>query len=91
MRKLILSILLWALGGGEKDMVAVYVALIVAGRRTFGSVPKTISAQVRDELVALELGSSGGGVKAGRGLQRPPYQQSKGRLMSSFLFYVLGR
>ena len=36
-------------------MVAVYVALIVAGRRTYAQVPATLKAKVAEELTALDL------------------------------------
>ena len=50
-------VLLLRLGG--IDMVAVYVALIIAGRRTFNSVPKKLQDKVRDELAALGLDENG--------------------------------
>ena len=40
---------------GGIDMVAVYVALIVAGRRTYKQVPNTLKPQVAEELKALDL------------------------------------
>lgn len=36
-------------------MVAVYVALIIAGRRTYAQVPATLKAKVSEELTALDL------------------------------------
>ena len=36
-------------------MVAVYVALIIAGRRTYKQVPNTLKPQVAEELKALDL------------------------------------
>ena len=36
-------------------MVAVYVALIVAGRRTYAQVPATLKTKVAEELTALDL------------------------------------
>lgn len=36
-------------------MVAVYVALIVAGRRTYAQVPAPLKAKVAEELTALDL------------------------------------
>ena len=36
-------------------MVAVYVALIVAGRRTYAQVPATLKSKVAEELTALDL------------------------------------
>lgn len=40
-------------------MVAVYVALIIAGRRTFDSVPKKLQPKVKAELAALGLDENG--------------------------------
>lgn len=37
-------------------MVAIYVALIIKGKRTFASVPQTIKEKVREMLEDLELG-----------------------------------
>lgn len=42
---------------GGADMVAVYIALILAGRRTIGQVPATIRADVQAELIVLGLDS----------------------------------
>lgn len=53
-RKIYLFFLL-CMKGDEKDMVAVYVALIVAGRRTYSQVPVTLKQQVKEELIALDL------------------------------------
>ena len=36
-------------------MAAIYVALIIKGKRTFSSVPAAIKAQVREMLIDLEL------------------------------------
>jgi len=44
------------LKGGEDSMVTVYVALIVAGRKTFADVPAILKEKVRSELIALDLG-----------------------------------
>lgn len=41
--------------GGTLEMVAVYVALIIAGRRTYKQVPSPLKAKVADELRALDL------------------------------------
>ena len=38
-----------------KTMAAIYVALIVKGKRTYSSVPETIKPQVREMIVDLEL------------------------------------
>ena len=40
-------------------MVALYVALIIAGRRTFNQVPAKIKAAVKDDLEALGLDENG--------------------------------
>lgn len=37
-------------------MVTVYVALIIAGRKTFEQVPATLKDKVKAELIALDLG-----------------------------------
>lgn len=37
-------------------MVVVYVALIVAGRKTFADVPAVLKEKVKTELIALDLG-----------------------------------
>ena len=38
-----------------KDMAAIYVALIIKGKRTFSSVPEKVKPQVREMLRDLEL------------------------------------
>ncbi|WP_432775267.1 CD1375 family protein [Brevibacillus gelatini] len=47
------------LKGGEKPVVAIYVALIVAGRRTYDSVPTPLKPAVKEELEALGLSTDG--------------------------------
>ena len=42
--------------GGINTMVVVYVALIVAGRKTFADVPAILKEKVKAELIALDLG-----------------------------------
>ena len=37
-------------------MVVVYVALIVAGRKTYAEVPEVLKDKVATELIALDLG-----------------------------------
>lgn len=37
-------------------MVAIYVALIIKGKRTFASVPELLKERVREMLIDLELG-----------------------------------
>lgn len=44
--------------GGE-DMVALYVALIINGRRTFDSVPNKLKEAVKEELKSLGLDENG--------------------------------
>ncbi|WP_275296579.1 CD1375 family protein [Brevibacillus choshinensis] len=40
-------------------MVAIYVALIVAGRRTYESVPANLKPAVKSDLEAIGLSSKG--------------------------------
>ncbi len=40
-------------------MVAIYVTLIVAGRRTYDSVPTSLKPAVKEELEALSLSTDG--------------------------------
>ena len=60
-----MTVLLWLLrifgGGGDTIMaiVDVYVALIIAGRRTISQVPATLKPAVEAELAALGLGTDG--------------------------------
>lgn len=42
--------------GGTEIMVVVYVALIIAGRKTFAQVPSILKDKVKAELIALDLG-----------------------------------
>ena len=37
------------------DMVIVYVALIIAGRKTYAQVPAILKEAVKEELIALDL------------------------------------
>lgn len=39
----------------EHIMAAVYVALIIKGKRTYSSVPKSLKPQVKEMLIDLEL------------------------------------
>ncbi|KKX52966.1 CD1375 family protein [Brevibacillus borstelensis] len=52
---------LWliSLRGGGGIMVAIYVALIIAERRTYESVPALLKPAVREDLEALGLGTDG--------------------------------
>lgn len=54
MKALLINILLNLVGKGE-DMVAVYVALIINGRRKFSSVPARLQDEVKADLIALGL------------------------------------
>ena len=47
-------------------MVALYVALIIAGRRTFNQVPAKFKAAVKADLEALGLDESCGLTEIGR-------------------------
>ena len=40
---------------GGVDMVIVYVALIIAGRKTYAEVPAILKDAVKAELIALDL------------------------------------
>ena len=44
---------------GGRDMVDLYVALIIAGRRTFDRVPAKFKQAVKDTLAALGLDENG--------------------------------
>lgn len=44
---------------GGKDMVALYVALIINGRRTFAQVPDKFKEAVKADLLALGLDENG--------------------------------
>ena len=44
---------------GGKDMVALYVALIINGRRTFKQVPAKFKDAVLEDLTALGLDENG--------------------------------
>ena len=49
-----LKLILLILKGGV-DMVIVYVALIIAGRKTHAQVPAILKEAVKAELIALDL------------------------------------
>jgi len=55
---LLFNLGIWLVGGGD-SVVAIYVALIVAGRRTFESVPVNLQPAVKADLEALGLGTDG--------------------------------
>lgn len=40
---------------GGTDMASVYVALIIAGRRTYSTVPAILQEKVKADLIALDL------------------------------------
>jgi hypothetical protein len=40
---------------GRIDMVVMYVALIVKGKKTFAQVPEKLKVQVKEILIDLEL------------------------------------
>ena len=53
-------ILLKILAGiGGENMVSLYVALIIAGRRTFDNVPAKLQSAVKADLQALGLDENG--------------------------------
>lgn len=52
---LIISVGLLLVKKGGSDMVAVYVALIINGRRTYASVPALLKDKVKVDLEALGL------------------------------------
>lgn len=45
-------------------MVALYVALIINGRRTFDAVPSKLQDAVRADLLALGLDENGNAIEA---------------------------
>lgn len=49
-----LKLILLILKGGV-NMVIVYVALIIAGRKTYSEVPSILKEAVKEELIALDL------------------------------------
>ncbi|NBI31256.1 hypothetical protein ERL59_20225 [Chengkuizengella sp. YPA3-1-1] len=44
---------------GGVNMVDIYVALIIYGRRTFEQVPSILQSKVEEELTALSLNTDG--------------------------------
>lgn len=48
--------LIFTIMKGGIDMVIVYVALIIAGRKTYAQVPAILKDAVKAELEALDLG-----------------------------------
>lgn len=53
--RVVLIIGLCLIKRGGSDMVAVYVALIISGRRTYASVPALLQDKVKTDLDALGL------------------------------------
>ena len=51
----------------DEEMVDLYVALIIAGRRTFDKVPAKFKDAVRRELLALGLDEKGNPIEEGGG------------------------
>lgn len=49
---------------GGNNMVALYVALIINGRRTFAQVPAKFKKVVKDDLAALGLNENGDPIEA---------------------------
>lgn len=49
----------WLLKKGGMNMVDLYVALVIAGRRTFAQVPIRYQAAVKADLLALGLDENG--------------------------------
>ena len=52
---------------GGIEMVDLYVALIIAGRRTFAQVPARFQEAVRADLLALGLDENGNSIAAQQG------------------------
>lgn len=59
MKSLLIKAGFFILYKGGVDMVPIYVALIIHGRRTFESVPDILKEAVRAELLALGLDENG--------------------------------
>ena len=53
---ILLLLALWQKG---EDMIELYVALIIAGKRTFDRVPARYQEEVRELLLALGLDENG--------------------------------
>ena len=47
--------LIFTIMRGGIDMIIVYVALIIAGRKTYAQVPAILKEAVKEELIALDL------------------------------------
>lgn len=57
---ILLLLALWQKG---EDMIELYVALIIAGKRTFDRVPARYQEEVRELLLALGLDENGNPIK----------------------------
>lgn len=58
-------IILYAIRRKGDNMIDLYVALIIAGRRPFSKVPDRYKDAVREELLALGLDENGDPIKEG--------------------------
>ncbi|KQL46366.1 hypothetical protein AN963_15520 [Brevibacillus choshinensis] len=60
LKTLLLNFGIWLISlKGDDIMAAIYVALIIAGRRTYESVPANLKPAVKVDLEALGLSSEG--------------------------------
>ena len=59
----IIIIIVFALWRKGDNMIDLYVALIIAGRRPFSKVPDRYKDAVREELLALGLDENGDPIK----------------------------
>ena len=60
---IIISIILYADRQKGDNMIDLYVALIIAGKRPFSKVPARYQDAVREELLALGLDENGDPIK----------------------------
>ena len=60
---IIISIILYADRKKGDNMIDLYVALIIAGKRPFSKVPARYQDAVREELLALGLDENGDPIK----------------------------
>lgn len=56
-------LILFAIRQKGENMIDLYVALIIAGKRTFAKVPDRYKDAVREELLALGLDENGDPIK----------------------------
>ena len=59
LRRILDSVALFLLRGGDSDMVVVYLTLVIHNRRTFDSVPANLKDAVKEELKLMGLGTDG--------------------------------